>query len=54
MNLKNAVISGMCTINNNKAYILFIDKTVRMGTMGVLEDEKIALSFEFAAPKSCH
>ena len=47
----SAVISGICTINEHKAYVLFMDKTIRMGTMGVMEGEKIALSFEFAARK---
>lgn len=48
---QNAVITGTCTINGMKAFLVYLNKTYRMGTLGVFEGEKIALSFEYARKK---
>lgn len=48
---QNAVIAGICTINGMKTFLIYFDKTYRMGTLGVFEGEKIALSFEYARKK---
>jgi acetyl-CoA carboxylase carboxyl transferase subunit beta len=48
---QNAVTSGTCTVNGVKVFVVHLDKKYRMGTLGVFEGEKIALSFEYARKK---
>lgn len=47
----NSVTVGICTIQNIKALIIFLDKSYKMGTMGIVEGEKITLAFEYATQK---
>ena len=47
----NAVIVGIAFIGQRKIICIQLDKTYKMGTIGVSEGEKITLAFEYAAKK---
>lgn len=47
----NAVIVGTTFIDQMKILYIHLDKTYKMGTIGVFEGEKITLAFEYAAKK---
>ena len=47
----NAVIVGIAFIGRRKTICIQLDKTHKMGTIGVSEGEKITLAFEYAAKK---
>ena len=44
----NAVNVSICIINEMKALLFEINKLYKMGTIGVVEGEKISLAFEYA------
>lgn len=52
--LQNAVNTSICLINGTKVLLLQLDKSYKMGTIGVFEGEKITLSFEYATQKKLH
>ncbi len=47
--LKEAAVTGICTIGGIKAVLIILDFGFRGGSMGVAVGEKIALAFELAA-----
>lgn len=48
----NAVIVGIALIGHSKILCIRLDKTYKMGTIGVVEGEKITLAFEYAVKKN--
>lgn len=48
----NAVIVGITSIGHEKILCIQLDKTYKMGTVGVAEGEKITLAFEYAIKKN--
>lgn len=49
--LKDAVITGECTIGGEKAVIGIMDSSYMMGSMGSVVGEKITRAFEYATEK---
>lgn len=49
--LDNSVIIGVASIRKIKILCMQLDKTCRMGTIGVAEGEKVTLAFEYATKK---
>ena len=47
-NLNEAVVTGSCTINGNKAIVCIMDSNFMMGSMGTAVGEKITLATEKA------
>ena len=47
----NAVTVGVAYIGRQKTMCIQLDKTYKMGTIGVFEGEKITLAFEYATEK---
>jgi acetyl-CoA carboxylase carboxyl transferase subunit beta len=48
----NTVIVGIASINQVNILCIQLDKTYKMGTIGVAEGEKITLAFEYATKKN--